>query len=326
MVLTPESAAERKWMMARFVSNLMRAQIALLNPLLKRMDISTLRKLQDALGTLGAKALAGDVTYRDEPTLPFQAAWAEPSAPATGRAILYLHGGSYTAGTLAYAKGFGGVLADRTGYRVLCVGYRLAPEHPYPAALEDALSAYRYLLENHAPEMITLAGESAGGGLCFCLCLKLRELGLPQPARVVALSPWTDLTMSSELDEEAARDPVLSAEKLRRSAALYAQGHLGEPTVSPLFGDLTGLPSSLIIAGSDEILLPDAVRMAGRLGASGCDCELHVEPDMWHVYVLYGIPEAKDALDRIRTYIVHENEVNVDAKDGEPGDPGVDEA
>lgn len=311
--------------MARFVSNLVRAQIALLNPLLKRMDISALRKLQDALGALGTKALAGDVTYRDEPIFPFQAAWAEPFAPAPGKAILYLHGGSYTAGTLTYAKGFGGVLADKTGYRVFCVGYRLAPEHPYPAALEDALLAYRHLLEGHAPEDITFVGESAGGGLCFCVCLKLREAGLPQPARIVALSPWTDLTMSDAPDEETMRDPVLSAEKLRRSAHMYAEGRLGEPTVSPLFGDPTGLPPALIIAGSDEILLPDSVRMARRLEDHGCDCELFVEPDMWHVYPLYGIPEAKEALDRMRAYITRGNEGNADAQSGKPGDSGVDQ-
>ncbi len=290
--------------MAKFVSNLVRAQIVLVNPLLKRMEVSAVRKVQDMLGTLGAKALASDVTYLDVPGFLFQAAWAQPSAPAPGKAILYLHGGSYTAGTLAYAKGFGGVVADKTGYSVLCVGYRLAPEDPYPAALEDALVAYRYLLQTCAPEDITLVGESAGGGLCFCLCLKIKELGLPQPARIVALSPWTDLTMDEDPDEEAVHDPVLSAEKLRRSAEMYAQGHLREPFVSPLFGDLTDLPPALIIAGSDEILLPDSTRMADRLRESGGACELHVEPDMWHVFAVYPIPEAKEALDRMRTYIL----------------------
>lgn len=299
--------------MAKLVSNLVRAQIALLNPLLKRMDINSARKLQDALGTLGAKVLTGNVTYRDLPALPFQAAWADPSAPVPGKAILYLHGGSYTAGSLAYAKGFGGILAEKMCRNTLCVGYRLAPENPYPAALEDALGAYRLLLTDHAPADITLVGESAGGGLCFCLCLKLKEMGLPQPARIVALSPWTDLTMSAGLDEEKAHDPILRTEKLRHSALQYAQGRLSEPTVSPLFGDLKGLPPSFILAGSDELLRPDSERMADRLRAQGCDCILHVEDDMWHVYVLYGIPEAKDALERMRTYIACEDEENVHA-------------
>ncbi|MGI6238442.1 MAG: alpha/beta hydrolase [Christensenellales bacterium] len=296
--------------MARFVSNLVRMQIALLNPLLKRMDISTLRKLQDGLGALGTKAMASRVSYSDDKALPIEAVWAEPTVFTPGKAILYLHGGSYTAGTLTYAKGFGGVLADKTGYRVFCVGYRLAPEDPYPAALEDALCAYRYLLEDHAPEDIVFVGESAGGGLCYCLCLKLKEIGLPQPSRIVAISPWTDLTMSSELDEKERNDPVLSSEKLRTSAQMYAAGQLDVPTVSPLFGDLEGLPPSLIIAGTDEILLCDSVDMAERLKAQGCDCELHIEPDMWHVYVLYGIPEAREAVDRMRAFIESANEGN----------------
>ena len=141
------------------------------------------------------------------------------------------------------------------------------------------------------------------GGLIFCLCQKLKELGLPQPNRVVALSPWADLTMTENADEETARDPVLSVERLKYSSELYAAGNLCAPMVSPVYGDLTGLPPSLIFAGSDEILLPDSVRMADRLRESGCTCELHVEADMWHVYVLYGIPEAKEALCRIQEYL-----------------------
>lgn len=300
--------------MAHFLSNLLRAQIALLNPLLGRMDIHKQRKLQDALGTLGAKALAGDVSYQDVTDLLCDAAWAEPKSPLPGKAILYLHGGAYTAGSLAYAKGFGGLLADKTGCRVFCLGYRLAPEHPFPAATDDALSAYRKLLETYAPEEITLVGESAGGGLCFSLCLLIKKAGLAQPGRVVALSPWTDLTLSSGADEEEARDPVLTTEKLRHSASLYAEGHLDEPAASPLFGNLTGLPPSFIIAGADEILLPDSVRMAERLRAHGCKCVLHVEKDMWHVYVLYGIPEAKAALARIRAYILFGNEEDSDVE------------
>ena len=289
--------------MPKLLSNLVRAQITLVNPLLKRMDHAALRKLQDALGALGAKALAGDVSYVDESFAQFEAAWAYPVDPVRGKAILYLHGGSYTAGSLIYARSFGGVLASRTGVSALCVGYRLAPEHPYPAALEDALAAYQRLLERYRPDDVTFVGESAGGGLCFCLCLRLKELGLPQPARIVALSPWTDLTMPEDLDENSARDPVLSVEKLRYSANLYAPGKLSLPTVSPVFGDPTGLPPALILAGGDEILLPDSVRMAERLRAHGCPCDLRIAEGMWHVYVLYGIPEAKEALSRIQEFV-----------------------
>ncbi len=290
--------------MPKLVSSLVHAQIMLLNPLLKRMDLKAARMLQDALGVLGATALAGGVSYVDEPFEEFDAAWAVPKGAEEDKAILYLHGGAYTAGCLSYAKGFGGVLAETTDRKVLCVGYRLAPEFPYPAALDDALTAYRRMLETYAPDDILLAGESAGGGLCYCLCLKLKELGLPQPGRIIALSPWTDLTMTREgyPAEGESADPVLSVEGLKYSALMYAGERVDEPTASPLYGDLSGLPESLIFAGSDEILLGDSVEMAKKLERQGCACELHVEEGMWHAYVLYGIPEAKAALERIREY------------------------
>ena len=160
------------------------------------------------------------------------------------------------------------------------------------------------MLKTYAAQDILLAGESAGGGLCFCLCLKLKELGLPMPGRIVAASPWTDLTMSEDRypPEGESADPVLSVEGLRYSARLYAGERVGEPTASPLYGDLSGMPPSLILVGAEELLLGDSVEMARKLQSQGCACELHVEEGMWHVYVLYGIPEAKAALARIRDY------------------------
>lgn len=290
--------------MPKLVSSLVHAQIMLLNPLLKRMDLKAMRKLQDALGVLGATALAGGVAFLDEAFDEFDAAWAVPKDAQSGKAILYLHGGAYTAGCLSYARGFGGILAEETGRKVLCAGYRLAPEFPYPTALNDALEAYRRMLKTYAAKDILLAGESAGGGLCFCLCLKLKALGLPLPEGIVAMSPWTDLTMAEERypDARESADPVLSVEGLKYSAQLYAGERAGEPTASPLFGDLTGLPPSLILAGAEELLLGDSVEMAEKLNAQGSTCELHVEEGMWHAYVLYGIPEAKAALARIRDY------------------------
>jgi len=290
--------------MPKLVSTLVRAQIALLKPVIERMNLKSLRKLQDALGKLGTKALVANVCYIDEFFEEFEAAWARPTEPVPGKAILYLHGGAYTAGTLSYAKGFGGMLAEQTRREVLCVGYRLAPEYPHPAALEDALEAYRRMLERFCPEDIAFVGESAGGGLCYCLCLKLKELGLPLPGRIVAVSPWTDLTMDERRypDEGESADPVLSVEGLRYSAQLYAGERVGEPTASPLYGDLGGMPPSLILAGAEELLLGDSVEMAERLRAQGSACELHVEEGMWHAYVLYGIPEAKAALQRIRDF------------------------
>ncbi|MEG0145377.1 MAG: alpha/beta hydrolase [Clostridia bacterium] len=290
--------------MPKLVSNLMRAQIALLNPLLKRMDLSTMRKLQDMLGGLGARVVTDAVSFEDAPFDVFDAVWAIPKAAVAGKAILYLHGGSYTAGSLAYCKGFGGLLAEQTGYATLCVAYRLAPEHPFPAALDDALGAYRFLLESRQPGDIALVGESAGGGLCYCLALQLREMGLALPVCIVALSPWTDLTLASpSCTENLPLEPLLNKEGLAYSAQLYGGTDLENPLISPLFGDMTGLPPSLIYAGTHEILEDDSVLMAKKLTSAHCACELHVAEGMWHAYVLYGIPEAREAIERMNEFI-----------------------
>ncbi|NLG23811.1 MAG: alpha/beta hydrolase [Clostridiales bacterium] len=293
--------------MPKLISNLVRKQISLLSPLLDRMELDAYRKFQDALGALGAVVLAGAVAYEDQPMENCECAWALPADPADGRAILYLHGGAYTCGTLAYARGFGGVLAELTQYRTLCVGYRLAPEHPFPAALDDAMDAYRLMLDRCPAKGVAVVGESAGGGLCYALALRCRDEGLPQPGCIFALSPWTDLTLNSpgvELRRDL--DPVLRPEILRIHAASYAGDDLTNPLVSPLFADLRGLAPSMIIAGSDEIILDDSTRMAERLIAAGARCELHVEEGMWHVYVLYGVPEAREAQQRMRAFVWRE--------------------
>lgn len=289
--------------MAKLVTRVLRSQIALLNPLLTHMDLEKMRKLQDALGALGERALR-DVEYQDAPFDNFEAAWARREGEESRGAILYLHGGSYTAGSLAYAKGFGGVLSDETGYETLCVGYRLAPEHPFPAALDDALAAYRAVIETHDPCHVALVGESAGGGLCYALCLKLKALNLPLPACVAALSPWTDLTMTLE-SVEALKDvdPILSADGLSLSARMYGGDDLSSPFISPLYGDLTHMPPSFIAAGTHEILLDDSVLMAKKLNEALSPCQLILMDGLWHGYALYPIPEAKETLEKLRAFV-----------------------
>ena len=171
--------------MAKLISILLRAQIRMAKPLIKKGGIEASRKSQDNLGRWEAKVLEDKVDFRARPFSRFRAAWALPREARQTGAILYLHGGAYTAGTLEYARGFGGVLAHATHRSVLCAGYRLAPEHPFPAALEDALDAYLYLLSKMDARHILLAGESAGGGLCYSLALRLRELGHPDRKSVV---------------------------------------------------------------------------------------------------------------------------------------------
>ena len=181
--------------MPSVISTLLKAQISLLNPILNALDLDRQRRLQDALAGLGSRAAANRTEMRDAPVESGQASWVFPLQGRISRALLYLHGGGYVSGTLEHARAFGGLLAVETGRAALCLGYRLAPEHPFPAALEDALAAYRLMLERFAPGDIAFAGESAGGGLCFALALKLKELGLPQPEKIVALSPWVDLSL-----------------------------------------------------------------------------------------------------------------------------------
>lgn len=286
------------------VSKLISKQFMRAKHLFGALDLEAARKGQDLLGELGAKALRDHVVYSKEPFPQFEADWALPLEGPDSGVILYLHGGAYTAGTLAYARGFGGILAHRTRRITLCVGYRLAPEHPFPAALDDALAAYQRILETYPTQPIAIVGESAGGGLSFALALRIRERGLRAPVCIVALSPWTDLTCSnSSYQTNADVDPCLFEASLKQSAAFYAGDDLRNPLVSPVFGDVTGLAPTLIYAGSIELLLDDSVEMALRLDEAGGFSELHIVDDMWHAFVLYGTPEAKDALDRIEEFI-----------------------
>lgn len=290
--------------MASRVSEIMRRQIMLVRPLMQSLDIEGARRGQDALGELGSRALRGRVIYSAEEFENFDAEWAYPLSGPAGGILLYLHGGSYTAGCLPYAKGFGGVLADATRRNTLCVGYRLAPEDPFPAAVDDAAEAYLRMREMYPSQPIALVGESAGGGLCFALALRLKEMGVDMPAGIVALSPWVDLTCTAESYKTLVEtDPLLFEGSLKQSALLYGGGDDKNPLVSPLFGDLAGLPDTLIFAGSDELLMDDSVHMAEALRQAGGTCELHVEEGMWHAYVLYGMPESKKAIKRIGHFL-----------------------
>lgn len=290
--------------MPSLMATILRSQIRLLSPLITGATLGQTRRRQDSLSALGERAVRDSVLFKDVPLPRFDASWAIPVEGRVRQAIVYLHGGAYTAGTLAYAKVFGGLLAQMTGRAVLCVGYRLAPEDPYPAALEDAADSYRLALRRFAPDDVALVGESAGGGLCFALALRLKALGLPQPERLVAISPWADLSMERDVSELEKQDILLSRADLLDSALMYAGGRdLRDPCISPLFGDLHGLPPSLIFVGGHEILLMDSVALHDRLLEAGCACEMHIAEGLWHVYPLYGVPEAREALRRIALYL-----------------------
>lgn len=281
-----------------------RAQIHLLQPLLKSCSLETIRRGQNKLGELMEAAHRRQVITKEHVFGNFTGAWILPKDERRQGVVLYLHGGGYTCGDLEYAKGFGSTLAVRCGVRVFCAAYRLAPENRCPAALEDSLEAYRYLLsKGYAPEHITLCGESAGGGLCYSLCLKLRELDLPMPCGIVAISPWTDLTASGRsYQTNRERDISLTAERLDYFAQCYTDDRVS-PYVSPLLGDLHKFPPSLIFAGGDEILLSDAEDLHKKLLASNCKSQLHVRPERWHAYVLYCLTEDQEDLSHINGFL-----------------------
>lgn len=281
-----------------------RSQLNLLKPLLGSRSLKTLRKGQDKVGALMEVKFRQQVLIREHPFANFSGAWVLPKDERRQGLILYLHGGGYTCGGLDYATGFGAMLSVQTGTRVFCTAYRLAPEHRFPAALEDALEAYRYLLQKgYSAKHITLCGESAGGGLCYALCLRLKALSMPMPAGIIAISPWTDMTASGpSYRENREIDPTMSLEALDFYANSYTDDRQ-DPLVSPLFGDLKGMPPSLIFVGGDEIMKSDAELLHAKLLSSGAISTLTVRPERWHAYILYGLKEDGDDLSAMNRFL-----------------------
>lgn len=225
---------------------------------------------------------------------------------ASGNLILYFHGGGYALGSITTHRELMARLAVATGSRVVGVNYRLAPEDPYPAAVDDAVTAYRWLLaQGIDPERIVIAGDSAGGGLSLAALLRLREAGDPLPRAVVLLSPWTDLTISGEtVASRADADPMISADALKLMSEAYAKGQSQNPEVSPLCADLSGLPPMLIQVGDAEALLDDSRRLAAAVEEAGGRAELEIFDRMLHVFHAFPqLPEAGTALERIAAFL-----------------------
>ena len=281
-----------------------RAQLSILKPLLGSASLKTIRKCQNKIGELMGFRQMGQIIVREHDFSRFKGAWVIPKDERRQGVILYLHGGGFTCGDLEYSLGVATLLAVQTGTRVFCCAYRLAPEHPYPAAPDDVLEAYRYLLDKgYDARHITLCGESAGGGLCYTLCLRLRELGLPLPCGIIAISPWTDLTASGKsytLNRD--NDPSMTEELLNFFADSYTKDRK-DPMVSPVFADLTGMPPSLIFVGGDEIMRSDAEEMHKHLLSVGCKSQLIVAPERWHAYILYGLKEDQKDLSLINRFL-----------------------
>jgi len=236
------------------------------------------------------------------------AEWLIPPGISTARVVLYLHGGAYVAGSINSHRSIAANIATAAKARALIIDYRLAPEHPHPAAVEDAVAAYRWLIDNHVdPRYLAIAGDSAGGGLTLALLVSLRDGKIPLPAAGVCLSPWTDLAFSGESwISKAAVDLIVFAVKEREFARLYLGGiEPRAPLASPLYADLKGLPPLLVQVGTNEVLLADSRRLVDRAKEAGVDAVIDEWEKMQHVWQFAAgfIPEGRRAIARIGEFI-----------------------
>jgi acetyl esterase/lipase len=236
------------------------------------------------------------------------AEWIRAPAARENRVILYLHGGGYVIGSIQTHRELASRLSRASQARALLIDYRLAPEHPFPAALEDALTAYRWLLSTDVePGRIVIAGDSAGGGLTLATLLALRDAGDPLPAAGVCLSPWTDLEGTGDSAKPGAvDDPMVTLEGLVEMGRHYlGSGDARDPLAAPVYADYAGLPALLIQVGTREILLDDATRVAERAKRSGVDVTLEPWEGLIHVWQAFGptVPESKEAVARIGEFI-----------------------
>ena len=252
-------------------------------------------------------AFAVPPDVRVEPTRagPVPAAWISTPGARDDAALLYLHGGGYIMGSIRTHTELCGRIARATGVPVLALDYRLAPEHPFPAAVDDAVAAHRWLLGRGLdPSRLAIGGDSAGGGLALATLVALRAAGVALPACAFCLSPFTDL--SDERPDEGNGDPLIPAEAIQMMASTYLQGrNPKEPTASPVFAEFRGLPPLLIQVGTRERLLSDSLRVAERARAAGVDVVLEKGEGLVHVWHLFGpeMPEAREALGQIGAFV-----------------------
>jgi epsilon-lactone hydrolase len=269
-------------------------------------DVDEQRRMLREL--LSAQPLPAEVTVTEAALGGVKTAEISVDGIEPRHVVLYFHGGVYVMGDAFLAADLASQVGRRTSAKVISVDYRLAPEHPYPAAVDDALAAYRALLESGIdPADIAFSGESAGGGLAVATLVNARDHGLPLPAAAYLMSPYADLTLAgTTLETRSGVDPLLSRDLLRPRVADYVAGRdaaLG--LISPVFADLSGLPPLIIQAGSHEVLLDDAVRLAGRAAAADVEVALEITPGVPHVFQAYHplLDEAAPALDRAGRFL-----------------------
>lgn len=267
------------------------------------LNIEKMRAFQDKAGGRFPEGVVGTPVA----AAGIPAEWIDAPGAAQDRAVLYLHGGGYVAGSIDSHRNLTGHLAQAMGVRVLALDYRLAPEHPHPAPVEDAVAAYRWLLDQGlSASRLMVAGDSAGGGLTLATLLSLKDQGVALPATAVGISAWVDAEGTGEsMKTRADADPMISPDSLAEIAAAFlGDADPRDPLASPLHGDLSGLPPLLLQVGDAEVLLDDSVRFAAKAEAAGVDVTLEIWPEMvhvWHASAGY-VPESDRAIARIAEY------------------------
>ena len=273
--------------------------------LVENPDLDKHRHSQDQIGTILSNTK--DICYREVDIDGMYGEWVSVNrAHMKKYVILHCHGGGYSTGSSVYARTLTSKLAATTSMDVLCFDYRLAPEHPYPAATEDAMKVWNYLmLLGYGARDVILTGDSAGGNLALSLALKLKEEGRLLPRGLVLMSPWTDLTSSGKSFQTRAEvDPVLDSAYIDRMVTAYAKGQdLTDPYISPLFGDFSGFPPTYIQVGENEILFSDSKRLHQALVEANVSVKMDTYKGMWHVFQMSPMKAAKDAMDKNAEFI-----------------------
>jgi acetyl esterase/lipase len=281
------------------------AELAQLITLLRSNELdltSTPQKARaDFSASIGAAPVAADITFESGKLAGLPVLASTTPGARTDQTLLYIHGGAFVIGNPTDYRSLSAELGRAAGVSAVSLDYRLAPEHPFPAAVDDCVAAYRALLEGGIkPADIVLAGDSAGGGLVISTLVAARDAGLPMPAGALTISPWVDLACTgSSMQSKIAADPSITREGLLANAALYLQGQpLNTALASPLYADLRGLPPVFVQVGTAEVLLDDAIRLVGALGAADVPVHLSVWPNMPHVWHIFGfmLSEGRDAL------------------------------
>ena len=288
-------------MKSDFIKNFLKTA----QPIVNRIPLMNQRSYQTTFFTL--KPLPSDVIYDEIEDFSYKAEWVIPPEEDPEKVIFYMHGGGYGMGDLISSRALIAPIAKKTGIRVFSFEYRLAPEHPFPAAFDDAKKAYEYVLgQGYSPGNIIAFGESAGGGLAVSNILRLIAEGKEAPKCLVTISPWSDLTATGQtyfLNED--KDPLLRGKYLKRLADSYVGDDSPlNPYISPAFASYDDrFPPTLIQAGSDEVLLDDSKLLYNAMKDGGVDVDIEIYPKMWHVFHIWQIEESDKAITAIDEFI-----------------------